>query len=47
MATTNRDGLYWKIYKNVKAKHPDWTTAKIHAVAGQLRRNYAVETTTE
>lgn len=46
MAQT-RDGLYWKIYRNVKAKHPEWTPKKLHAVAGQLRRNYAPAVATE
>lgn len=35
-----RDALYWSMYRNIQAKHPKWSIAKVHAVAGQLRRNY-------
>ena len=42
-----RDALYWTMYRNIKSKHPDWDVKKLHAVAGQMRRNYVVEYATE
>ncbi len=38
-----RDYIYWRIYQNVKKKHPDWPVNQIHKVAAIMRAQTETE----